>query len=93
MIQNSWGKGWGSGGYAVLAYEDWFENRQDAWVARPGPELEIPRERQRFLLLVSLAGKVKHAREQQHKAWNSTHRYCHISLIPAIKERFQAVVF
>ena len=38
IIQNSWGKSWGSGGHALLAYEDWFENRQDAWVARPGPE-------------------------------------------------------
>jgi hypothetical protein len=38
IIQNSWGRGWGSGGFALLAYEDWFENRQDAWVARPGPE-------------------------------------------------------
>jgi hypothetical protein len=38
IIQNSWGPGWGSGGFALLRYEDWFENRQDAWVARPGPE-------------------------------------------------------
>jgi hypothetical protein len=38
IIQNSWGRGWGSGGYALLGYDDWFENRQDAWVARPGPE-------------------------------------------------------
>lgn len=38
IIQNSWGSGWGSGGYALLGYDDWFENRQDAWVARIGPE-------------------------------------------------------
>jgi hypothetical protein len=38
IIQNSWGTGWGSRGCALLSYEDWFENRQDAWVARPGPE-------------------------------------------------------
>jgi hypothetical protein len=38
IVQNSWGDGWGTGGLAVLAYEDWMENRQDAWVARPGPE-------------------------------------------------------
>lgn len=38
IIQNSWGSGWGSRGYALLGYDDWFENRQDAWVARLGPE-------------------------------------------------------
>jgi hypothetical protein len=38
VIQNSWGTTWGSQGLAILSYDDWFENRQDAWVARPGPE-------------------------------------------------------
>lgn len=40
IIQNSWGTGWGTGGYTLLGYDDWFENRQDAWVARPGPETQ-----------------------------------------------------
>ncbi len=38
IVQNSWGEGWGTGGLAILSYEDWFINRQDAWVARPGPQ-------------------------------------------------------
>jgi pimeloyl-ACP methyl ester carboxylesterase len=36
LVQNSWGTGWGKGGYATLPYEDWLENAYDAWVARPG---------------------------------------------------------
>jgi hypothetical protein len=38
IVQNSWGEDWGTGGLALLGYDDWFENRQDAWVARPGSE-------------------------------------------------------
>ncbi|MEK6801582.1 MAG: C1 family peptidase [Nitrospirota bacterium] len=38
IIQNSWGRTWGSEGLALLHYEDWMEHRQDAWVVRPGPK-------------------------------------------------------
>ncbi len=36
VIQNSWGTGWGTGGHAVLTYEDWLENAMDCWVAQLG---------------------------------------------------------
>ncbi|PNY81565.1 hypothetical protein CVO96_09430 [Deinococcus koreensis] len=36
VVQNSWGRRWGAGGFAVLPYEDWLESAYDAWVARPG---------------------------------------------------------
>ena len=36
IVQNSWGKGWGSGGFAILTYEDWLENAMDCWVAQSG---------------------------------------------------------
>jgi hypothetical protein len=55
IVQNSWGTKWGSGGLAVLTYEDWFEHRQDAWVARPGPTTLDPDGKPR-LYLVDFAG-------------------------------------
>ncbi len=36
LVQNSWGTGWGKGGFATLPYEDWLDSAYDAWVARPG---------------------------------------------------------
>jgi hypothetical protein len=37
-VQNSWGPGWGKGGYAyaLLLYDDWLEHSMDVWVARLG---------------------------------------------------------
>lgn len=37
IVQNSWGRTWGSGGFALLSWDDWCANRQDAWVGRPAP--------------------------------------------------------
>ncbi len=34
IVQNSWGKSWGRVGFALLTYEDWYENIRDAWVFR-----------------------------------------------------------
>ena len=36
LLQNSWGGGWGTRGYAILAYDDWLENAMDCWVAQLG---------------------------------------------------------
>ncbi|MBP9135130.1 MAG: C1 family peptidase [Saprospiraceae bacterium] len=41
IIQNSWGKGWGTGGYAVLTYEDWQVNAMDCWVAQMGVTTDL----------------------------------------------------
>ncbi|NPC55487.1 C1 family peptidase [Caenimonas soli] len=35
-IQNSWGTGWGMGGFARISYDDWLANGTDVWVARLG---------------------------------------------------------
>lgn len=33
-IQNSWGPGWGRGGFGLVTYDDWLANAADVWVAR-----------------------------------------------------------
>jgi hypothetical protein len=33
IVQNSWGEDWGFHGFALLTYNDWLNNRDDAWVA------------------------------------------------------------
>ena len=50
IVQNSWGRRWGTGGFALLAYDDWFANRQDAWIARPGPRTNDSQGRARIFL-------------------------------------------
>lgn len=36
ILQNSWGSGWGSGGFAVISYADWITNGMDAWASALG---------------------------------------------------------
>ena len=36
IVQNSWGNGWGLGGFALLGYADWLANAMDAWVVAMG---------------------------------------------------------
>lgn len=35
-MQNSWGTGFGAGGFVVLTYADWLANAMDAWVVALG---------------------------------------------------------
>jgi hypothetical protein len=44
IIQNSWGTGWGTGGRALLRYEDWEDNAMDCWVAQLGVVTDLQEE-------------------------------------------------
>jgi len=41
VVQNSWGTKWGYQGFAVIKYQDWVENGNDAWVAVRGAEINL----------------------------------------------------
>ncbi len=41
IIQNSWDTTWGSGGRAILTYDDWLDNAMDCWVAQIGVVTEL----------------------------------------------------
>ena len=41
IIQNSWGRGWGHKGFAVLPYEDWMLHASDCWVAQLGVPVDL----------------------------------------------------
>ncbi len=43
-IQNSWGPGWGDGGFARLSYADWLANGNDVWVAALGVPVDLNQE-------------------------------------------------
>lgn len=36
VLQNSWGRNWGAGGFAVISYADWLAHAMDVWVAAMG---------------------------------------------------------
>lgn len=41
IIQNSWGPGWGAGGFALLPYEDYMLHATDVWVAQLGVPVQV----------------------------------------------------
>lgn len=43
ILQNSWGRDWGAGGFARISYGDWLANAMDAWVLSLGVPGVLPR--------------------------------------------------
>ena len=41
IIQNSWGPGWGAGGFALLPYEDYMLHATDVWVTQLGVPVSV----------------------------------------------------
>ena len=67
-LQNSWGPGWGRGGFAHLSYDDWLANGTDVWVARLGaPVLSAATRSGSTCVAVSgMSTEVRRAQLQQH---------------------------
>ena len=73
ILQNSWGTGWGAGGFAVLSYLDWLANGMDAWVASLG----VPGVVAGRLAVDSGAGRALAGGTDRSKWWDSGLAYQH----------------
>jgi hypothetical protein len=72
VVQNSWGKDWGAGGFAVLQYGDWLTNAMDAWVVALGaPGVAAGR------LVPGVASKITAAGADQSQWWDEGRAYQH----------------
>lgn len=73
VVQNSWGKDWGQGGFAVLSYADWLANGMDAWVAALGvPGVVVGR-----LLGGGAAAQARAAGADMRLWWDEAQAYRH----------------
>jgi hypothetical protein len=59
ILHNSWDTNWGTGGLAVLTYQDWIDNAMDCWVAQLGVTTDLHTE-----IANSSTLRVKHGRVQ-----------------------------
>ena len=72
LIQNSWSTAWGTGGRAILSYEDWLANAMDCWV----PQLGVVTDEHRD---VAVAPSLRVANGQVKLAVNEVLRHHELS--------------
>jgi hypothetical protein len=72
VVQNSWGKSWGSGGFGVLTYADWLANGMDAWVAAMGVRGLVFGQR-----AAGTASAARRAGADRTGAWSEAEAYEH----------------
>jgi hypothetical protein len=84
VVQNSWGPDWGTGGFALLTYQDWIEHGYDAWVAAVGAPMQVqsPASAGRSNLLSVAFSKMANATSRGHgqshvAAWSEEQAYRH----------------
>ncbi|MGH1481839.1 MAG: C1 family peptidase [Geminicoccales bacterium] len=85
IIQNSWGVAWGLKGFALLTYEDWLKNGDDAWVAamaapmHPGGDHDIPGGRTNAPMQFATSGPAiaKSGAQKTLAPWSQTRAYEH----------------
>lgn len=83
IVQNSWNKDWGTSGFALLTYEDWIRNGNDAWVAALGAPTGVgaPSAVRRGNLMaaatVATARPAKAAPAEPVAQWSEAEAYSH----------------
>ncbi|MDE1178696.1 MAG: C1 family peptidase [Edaphobacter sp.] len=65
IVHNSWDMDWGTGGRAVLTYQDWTDNAMDCWVAQLGVPTHLHQEiAEAKTLRTDAAGQVQLASDE-----------------------------
>lgn len=62
VVQNSWGRGWGNRGFAVLPYDEWVRYGTDAWVCALGVPADTKASSEVFVRTKTPSAMIRSAR-------------------------------